>query len=48
MSLEPDIILSDVVSAGSSGGLIIYSDTKFIITNLIIQESVFMYMYASW
>jgi len=43
MSLEPDIILSDVVSAGSSGGLIIYSDTKF-----IIQESVFMYMYASW
>jgi len=47
MSLEPDIILSDVVSAGSSGGLIIYSDTKFIIT-LIIQESVFMYVYASW
>lgn len=38
MSLEPDIILSDVVSAGSTGGLLsIYSDTKFVIS-VIVQS----------
>lgn len=48
MSLEPDIILSDVVSAGSTGGLLsIYANIKFIIST-VVQESVLIYMFPSW